>query len=748
MSKQQAGATATEAPASTEEKPAAGKRMLVTDAIANAGKLVNAGRLDQAESLVRQVITARPNLADAHNIMGVIQHRRGQTADAVASVRRAIKLNNNAPNYFANLGEMERVLGHLDVAVAALTRAVKLNPKSAQAINNLGIVCYDRREFAKAEQHYKRAIALDDNYAEAHNNLGNALRALGKPDEAIREYERAIDIRENYPEAYNNMGTVFRDQQKIEQAEASYRRAIAFRPNYLDALNNLANVLVGQKKYEDGIRILGDTLKLYPDNVPTLISLARAQMARGAYPMANRAIQQALKSQPENIEALTLGGQICHDLDNFEGSIEHFEKSLKLKPKNVEALNYYGVALKSVGRLADARNAFIKALEVQPRAIGTYSNLVDLEKFTPENPLFQTMKRIVERVKNAESAPYMALHFALGKAYDDMGEHQQAFHHFSVGAKLKRATLTYNEAEVFSFFDEIKNVFTKEFIQRKDIVSNPSNAPIFIVGMPRSGSTLTEQIISAHPKIFGAGEIKNMSYSIAALRLKYPSLPKFPQLATVAKPTQFETVAKNYLGAITKISNNAERVTDKLLTNFFFAGLIHMILPNAKIVHTKRNPVDSCLSTWTKLFKDDMPHSYDLGELGRYHRKYQDLMEHWRQVLPPHAFMEVQYEDVVADPEANARRIIDFLGLEWDPRCLKFHESDRPVKTASVSQVRKPIYKTSVERGRRYGDKLNPLIQALGLEVEPSPKAASEAKAEAKAETKPKKSAGRRKETD
>ncbi len=358
---------------------------------------------------------------------------------------------------------------------------------------------------------------------------------MGKPDEAIREYERAIEIRENYPEAYNNMGTVFRDQQKTEQAEASYRRAIAFRPNYLDGLNNLAGVLVAQKKYDDGIRILGDTLKLYPDNVGTLINLARAQMARGAYPMANRAVQQALKSAPENVEALTLAGQINHDLDNFEGSIEHFEKSLKLRPKNVEALNYYGVALKSVGRLEDARNAFIKALEVQPRAIGTYSNLVDLEKFTPENPLFQTMQRIVERVKNPETPPYMALHFALGKAYDDMGEHARAFHHFSVGAKLKRATLTYNEAEVFAFFDEIKRVFSKEFIQRNDVTGNPSKVPIFIVGMPRSGSTLTEQIISAHPKIFGAGEIKNLSYSVAALRLKFPSLPKYPALAAVCQ---------------------------------------------------------------------------------------------------------------------------------------------------------------------------------------------------------------------
>ncbi len=716
MSKQQAAATATSDRAGPGE--GGGKRMLVADAIAAAGKLCNAGKLDQAENVCRQVLKARPNLADAHNVLGVILHRRGRTDDAIASVRKAIKLNGTAHNYFANLGEMERVKGHLDVAAAALSRAVKLNPTSSQAFNNLGIVHYDRKEFAKAEQCYRRSIAIDDNYAEAHNNLGNALRAQSKPEEAVKEYERAIDVRENYPEAYNNLGTVFRDMQKLEQADASYRRAIAFRPNYLDALNNLANVLIGQKKYDDGVRILGDTLKLYPNNLQTLINVARAHMARGSYPMANRAIQLALKEHPDNIEVLTLAGQIAHDLDQYEDSIGYFEKSLKAKPNNIEALNYYGVALKSVGRLEDARNTFIKALEVQPRAIGTYSNLVDLEKFAPDNPLFQAMERIVQRVKNPESPPYMALHFALGKAYDDMGEYQKAFHHYSVGARLKRKTLTYNEAEVAQFFDDTRRIFTKEFITRKEFVGNPSKVPIFIVGMPRSGSTLTEQIISAHPKIFGAGEIKNLSYSVAALRLKFPSLPKFPMLAEVMKPNHLNTVAKSYLSAITKISNSAERVTDKLLTNFFFAGVIHMAFPNAKIVHTKRNPVDSCLSTWTKLFKDDMPHSYDLGELGRYHRRYQELMEHWREVLPASAFLEVQYEDVVADPETNARRVIDFLELEWDPRCLKFHEFDRPVKTASVSQVRKPIYKTSVERGRRYGDKLNPLIEALGLKVE------------------------------
>jgi hypothetical protein len=212
--------------------------------------------------------------------------------------------------------------------------------------------------------------------------------------------------------------------------------------------------------------------------------------------------------------------------------------------------------------------------------------------------------------------------------------------------------------------------------------------------------------------------------TLGQLRQKFPNLPKYPAMAKAMKPGQYAAVAEAYLGTITKMSNSALRVTDKLLTNYYFAGLIHTLFPNAKIIHTMRNPIDTCWSSFTKLFKDDMPHSYDLAEIGRYYCKYQEIMEHWHRVLPAGTILDVVYEDVVADKEAKAREIIAFCGLPWDERCLAFHESDRPVKTASVSQVRKPIYNTSVERWRRYGDDLLPLAEALKAGVQPARKTA------------------------
>ncbi|MGQ0741353.1 MAG: tetratricopeptide repeat protein [Alphaproteobacteria bacterium] len=703
--------------------PPNAQRMPIQDALANAAKLLNAGRIEQADNLCAQIIKARPTLPDAHNILAVVRHRQGRIDEAIVSLKRAIELNANVANYHSNLGEMERQRGNLDAAAGALKKAVTLDPNSAQAYNNLGIVYYDKREFDKAIESYRKAISLEDKYAEAHNNLGNALRAVGKGQEALKEYESAIEVRENYPEAYNNMGTVLRDMHKLEEAELAYRRAVGLRPEYIEAINNLASLMITQKRYDEALRILSDVHKAHPQDLNTLLNVTRAQLLRGAYQVADRAAKMALNIAPDNVEALCLYGQACHELDRYDDAVASFEKALKIQPNNIEALNFYGVALKSVGRLDDARATFVKALEVQPRAVGTYSNLVDLEKFTPDNPLFKAMVGILGRAKNPEEEHFTALHFALGKAYDDIADYEKSFHHFSTGARLKRKTLQYNEAEVFKFFDDIKAIFNKDFITSRPWEGNQTTLPIFILGMPRSGSTLTEQIISAHPDVFGAGEIKALSMCLGQLRQKYPLLPKYPQMAAQMKPSQFQNVADAYLGFITRVSEGkAKRVTDKLLTNYYFAGFIHMLYPNAKILHTMRNPVDTCWSSFTKLYKDDMPHSYDLRELGRYYRKYMDIMEYWRRTLPPGVMMDVVYEDVVEQGETKAREIVDFLGLPWNDKCLEFHRSERAVKTASVAQVRKPLYKTSVERWRRYGDLLKPLVDAIeGKDENPVP---------------------------
>ena len=684
-------------------------------AIAMAGKLYGEGKYGQAVKVCEQIIQARPGNADAHNIHGVALNALGKSAEAIESLRRAVKLAPNATSIFANLGEVQRQAGHKKDAAKSLENAVKLDPKNAQALNNLGIIRYDEGKFEEAVDYYHRAIEVRPGMYEALNNLGNALRMVGDVDGAIQAYQDALVYREKYPEAYNNLGTLLQQDKRLEEAEHALRKAIALNPRYVEAHNNLAQLYFAQKKEVDALRVLGDALKFAPTNAQTLLITAKIQNRRSNYPAAEQGARAALKVNPDNVEALVLLGQILHETDRYDEALQLLEKAVKLAPDNPEALNFYGVALKSVGRLDDARQYILKSLKINDSIYGAYANLNDLIDFSKGegDELFDRMDAIFDASSNKEAEQLLPLHFAYAKALEDRGEHQRALEHYIIGGRMKRAQLDYKESETFGFFDAIREAFPKESFTKRKYEGIPDERPVFIVGMPRSGSTLVEQIVSSHPDVYGAGEVKHLSRALGQLRDRFPSLQKYPQMMEKITPAQLEIVGQNYLSALGKDAGDAKRITDKLLTNYFFVGLIHLLYPKAKFIHTARDPVDTCLSGFTKLFKDDMPHSYDLGELGRYYRKYQELMAHWEKVLPKGTIKTVVYEDVVANTEKEAKALIEFLGLDWNDKCLEFHKSDRPVKTASVAQVRKPIYKTAVKRWKKYGDGLKPLADAI-----------------------------------
>jgi hypothetical protein len=247
-------------------------------------------------------------------------------------------------------------------------------------------------------------------------------------------------------------------------------------------------------------------------------------------------------------------------------------------------------------------------------------------------------------------------------------------------------------------------------------VGEQSSVPVFILGMPRSGSTLVEQILASHPKVFGAGEIDDFGKAILGLSGAARRAITSPEVVSLMSGEQLRQLGASYVGRIKAAAPAAQRITDKMLENFRFTGLIHLALPNARIIHTRRDPIDTCLSCFSKRFAENLPYTYDLGELGRYYRAYEALMAHWRSVLPQNVMLEVRYEEVVADLEGQARRILAHCGLEWDPHCLDFHKTERPVRTASVAQVRQPIYKSSVGRWRAFESFLGPLL----AELEPS----------------------------
>ena len=284
------------------------------------------------------------------------------------------------------------------------------------------------------------------------------------------------------------------------------------------------------------------------------------------------------------------------------------------------------------------------------------------------------------------------------------------------GAKLKRAELNYNKQASLYLFDRIKEVFTKEALDAKRalVKGSDTRAPILVLGMPRSGSTLTEQIISSHSQVFGAGEVRTLNQSMNETIVKdFSDSVRFPEVFRFLSQKHADAIVSGYLRDVPNWGGSTPYFTDKMLTNFFYIGLINVIMPNARIIHIRRNPVDNCISCFTRLFREDLPYSYDFDDLADYYGKYAGLMDHWRSVLPEGSFHELKYEDLVADTEGKARELLEFIGLPWEDRCLAFYDAKRPVKTASVTQVREPIYTRSVDRWKKYGAAVQPLIDRL-----------------------------------
>jgi hypothetical protein len=300
------------------------------------------------------------------------------------------------------------------------------------------------------------------------------------------------------------------------------------------------------------------------------------------------------------------------------------------------------------------------------------------------------------------------LNFGLGKAYLDIGDSARAFRHYDEGNRLKRSTYSYDVEETERWMAGIAEVFRPALIEAKPGRGARSDLPVFVLGMPRSGTTLVEQILASHPMVHGAGELKRLHALIE-------EIGTFPECVTALSIDEITSLGERYLAGVAPMATGRRHVTDKMPSNFFYCGMIRLILPDARIVHCRRDPVDTCLSCYTKLFAAHQPFAYDQAELGRYHCAYQTLMAHWRATLPASHFLEVDYEAVVRDVEGQTRRLLDFLSLPWDETCLRFYETERPVRTASVNQVRQPIYATSSGRWRKHAAQLKPLLDALGV---------------------------------
>lgn len=408
-------------------------------------------------------------------------------------------------------------------------------------------------------------------------------------------------------------------------------------------------------------------------------------------------------------------GLAYHELERYCEALEHYRRAVALRPGLADPYNNIGNLLVELGRFDEAQSVFAIAVSLAPRRGAFHWNLAGVRRFAAGDPEIKKMETVLSDGEPLGEDDRMAIHFALSKAYSDCTAHEPSFRHLLAANQLKRRRTGYDESKVLGEMDRIARVFGRELFERMAGSGDPSDRPVFVVGMPRSGTTLVEQILAGHPGVAAAGErydLDEMARSLGDNSLG------FPEIVTTLDGAALSDLGTAYLAGFRKLESSAVRVTDKMPWNFRFLGLIALMLPNARIIHVMRDPVDTCLSCFSKLFARNQEFSYDLGELGRYYVAYRRLMDHWRQVLPPGRMIEVQYESLVADLEIQARRIVSHCGLPWNQSCLGFDKTDRPVRTASAVQVRQPLYQTAADRWRPYRTMAAPLLEALG-ELQP-----------------------------
>lgn len=671
-----------------------------------ATHLQNDHKLEQAQSILNSILEAYPHHAHALHLSGVIAYQTGNIAAGIEFIQQAITHNSAVALFHSNLGEMHRQLKNIPLSIQQGQRAVALDPHSATTLSNLGIAYYDAQLYDRAEECHRRALAINPNISCSLNNMGSIYKAYGKIQQAIVFYQAAIVASPHFTEPLNNLGTVFLEQQEFKQAWNYFNRARILAPTSADTHCNLGLALLGLNQRRDAFLYFKQALQYKPDYAESYYGIAKIYLLEHNLSAAENAIHKAISLKPQRVECYQLLADIDHEQGKHEQALQHLDHALSLEPTHGSLHLSKGSILMELGELSRAEKQFLKAAEypsIDTQLLAQYS-LVQLHKIQPEHSSLQALLSMAHHLQDISSSKQAYLYFALGKCYDDMGEWSKAFIYFTQGCHLKRKRINYDSKEQVEFTQKLMQSFTQETIDYLRAFANPSALPLFIVGMPRSGSTLIEQILASHPDVYGAGELTYLNDLIQ---------PYYPDRMLQLSEDRLRAIADNYLSALQNKSPDALRITDKMPHNFIAIGLIHALLPHAKIIHIKRNPLDTCLSCYTKLFSEGHLYSYDLTELGHYYLCYERIMAHWRSILPADAYLEIQYEDMIQDLETETKRLLDYCELPWDPACLDFYHSQRQVRTASFMQVRKPLYSSSVNKWRHFEHELAPLMNML-----------------------------------
>tara|TARA_E500000178_G_scaffold183407_1_gene181829 strand:- start:3167 stop:5167 length:2001 start_codon:yes stop_codon:yes gene_type:complete len=642
----------------------------------------------------------------------------------------------------------ERAISHLksganEKAEALCREVLERDPGDINFVCLLGSILGRRGALNEALELLQRAVKVAPGHAKAQEDLGTVLLTLNRPEEAVIHLERARELSPAHPPLLSKLSAAKQKLGMDADADALRREAAAQSPAH--AKLDEATKLFVQGKFRESEKLAQQLVRENPHDVNAALLLARLAMMANCYEDARAILEKIIASEPSFIAAWHDLGTVLKELHHYEKAVEVLNDGLSLQPENALTHYFLGAALAMAARPADAVEAYQRAVELDPELPGahiglghvlktvgdqekgiaayrraielrpnfgeTYYSLANLKtfRFTPSD-IDEMNQRVGDTSLPVDCRVHFA--FALGKAYEDLKEYDKSFENYALANRLHRDTIAYDPVQTEIAHERMRETFSEAYFQQnKGAEGCQAPDPIFIVGLPRSGSTLLEQILASHSLVDGTSELPDIS--MIAQSLTKPKIGQaFPQCMPDLSCQVVKELGESYLEQTRRHRGTAPFFTDKMPNNFVYVGFIKAILPNAKIIDARRHPMDSCFGCFKQHFAKGQTFTYDLFELGEFYLEYLQMMEHWDAVLPGEV-LRVQYENVVENLEPEVRRILEFCGLPFEDGCVHFHENKRAVRTASSEQVRQPIYKDSVQTWRRFGSNLDSLRDIL-----------------------------------
>jgi tetratricopeptide (TPR) repeat protein len=634
----------------------------------------------------------------------------GDLAAAEKHARAALASWPRDVNMQGLLGALLIKLNRPDEAEALLMRVIAEAPSFAKPYEDLGVLMVQQERAAQAVPYLEKATRLDPKLERAWFTLGKAYAVLGRGADADVAFEKCFELS---PER-RMMAHAAEHQRagRLEDAEHLYRRVLRHNPGNVDALRLLAMLSLNAQREAEAESLLLRALAIAPDFLAAWLDLGKLRSDLDRYSEALECFDRVLAVEPRNVQALFLKAQALAQAAFTHEAIDAYRQCLAARPDHIGALLGLGHVLKAVGQYQPAVNSYNECIRQRPEFGETYWSLANLKTYRFDDAALTEMQRRVAAGGLTVSSE-VNFRFAIAKALEDRGEFDRAWEFYASGNQLQRKEVSYDPVQTEVINDRLIETFSAEFIASHGGVGNPDDAPIFIVGLPRSGSTLLEQILASHSAVEGTSELPYLGRLTTWLNRNRAEGVNYPEAVRELESRHFEQLGTDYLKyARLHRRRGAAFFIDKMPNNFPNIGFLSVILPNARVIDARRHPLDATVSCYRQLFAKGQAFTYDLTEIGEYYLQYQRMMDHWAKVLPGKV-LTVQYEEVVGDLEGQARRMLDFCGLPFEESCLRFYESDRPVRTPSSEQVRQPIYDRSIGQWRRFERHVDELLTVL-----------------------------------